>query len=144
QPYNVSIKVEALSKKDWDKLLGVLGGQAIYVTRLLAGEMPQDIEKVFEQADLSLFPSKYKDLKTSCSCPDSSNPCKHIAAVYYLLGEEFDRDPFLAFRMRGLSRDELLARLNEAGPVAAAEVPAEAAPMKEPLPVSVEAFWMPG
>jgi uncharacterized Zn finger protein len=52
-----------------------------------------------------------KDLKTECSCPDWSNPCKHIAAVYYLLGEEFDRAPFLIFKLRGMSRDEFLRLL---------------------------------
>ena len=61
--------------------------------------MPQDIEPVFAEVGLSLFPAKLQDLKTGCSCPDWSNPCKHIAAVYYLLGEEFDRDPFLIFAL---------------------------------------------
>ncbi|MGC8605205.1 MAG: SWIM zinc finger family protein, partial [Desulfomonilaceae bacterium] len=56
-----------------------------------------------------LFPDKLKDIGTDCSCPDWSNPCKHIAAVYYLLGEEFDRDPFLIFKLRGMDRDELLS-----------------------------------
>jgi uncharacterized Zn finger protein len=75
-----------------------------------------------------LFPSSYDDLRTDCSCPDDSNPCKHIAAVYYLLGEEFDRNPFLIFTLRGRSREELVARLRAtpssaplaAGPRAAA------------------------
>ncbi len=57
------------------------------------------------------FPRRGADLKTDCSCPDWSNPCKHIAAVYYLLAEEFDRDPFLLFRLRGMTREELLARI---------------------------------
>ena len=55
---------------------------------------------------------KLKDSETDCSCPDWSNPCKHVTAVYYLLGEEFDRDPFLLFRLRGMSREELLERLH--------------------------------
>ena len=57
--------------------------------KLLAGEMPQDIEQAFQDVGLSLFPLKSADLITECSCPDWSNPCKHVAAVYYLLGEEF-------------------------------------------------------
>ena len=61
---------------------------------------------------ISLFPEKLKDLETDCSCPDWSNPCKHIAAVYYLLGEEFDRDPFLIFKLRGMDRDELLGMMD--------------------------------
>ena len=69
------------------------------------------------------FPERLKDLKTDCSCPDWSNPCKHIAAVYYLLGEEFDRDPFLIFKLRGMSREELLGG-------------SERAPARNPYPAS--------
>jgi uncharacterized Zn finger protein len=72
----------------------------VFLARLLAGEMPADIERAFEKAKVSLFPARMRDLQTDCSCPDESNPCKHIAAVYYLLGEEFDRDPFLIFPRR--------------------------------------------
>ena len=138
-PYRVAIEIKELSAKDWAALLKALSGQALFAAKLLAGEMPQDIEQVFTEAGLSLFPTKKGDLQTSCSCPDYSNPCKHIAAVYYLLGEEFDRDPFLLFRLRGLDRDELFARLN----VSEAPAPAEEAPRPaaEPLPVDPKAFW---
>jgi len=71
---------------------------------LLAGEMPEDIEAAFVAAGAPLFPKSERELKTACSCPDFSNPCKHIAAVFYLIGEEFDRDPFLLFVVRGLPR----------------------------------------
>jgi uncharacterized Zn finger protein len=81
------------------------------VALLLAGEMPREIENVFRQAGVSLFPTTFRELRTDCTCPDDANPCKHIAAVYYLLGEEFDRDPFLILRLRGLTRTELMERL---------------------------------
>ena len=84
----------------------MLSQQVIFTAKLLAGEMPQDIEQAFTDAGLSLFPAQSKDLDTECSCPDWSNPCKHIAAVYYLLGEEFDRNPFLIFKLRGMEREE--------------------------------------
>jgi uncharacterized Zn finger protein len=73
--------------------------------------MPREIEDVFARKGVSLFPGAHRELATACSCPDWSNPCKHVAAVYYLIGEEFDRDPFLLFRLRGLARDELAAVL---------------------------------
>lgn len=115
RPYDINLEIKILSAKDWQKLAKALSHQAIFTAKLLAGQMPPDIEKVFKEAGLSLFPEKLKDLKTACSCPDWSNPCKHIAAVYYLLGEEFDRDPFLIFKLRGMSREELVAILNEPG-----------------------------
>ena len=108
KPYNIKIHIKTLSDVGWQKLTKALSHQAIFVAKLLAGEMPQEIEKVFKDSGLSLFPEKLKDLKTECSCPDWSNPCKHIAAVYYLLGEEFDRDPFLILKLRGMSREELV------------------------------------
>jgi uncharacterized Zn finger protein len=112
KPYDVKLQVKTLSASDWRKLAKVLSRQAIFSSKLLMGEMPQDIEKAFKKAGLFLFPEKLKDLKTACSCPDWSNPCKHIAAVYYLLAEEFDRDPFLIFKLRGINREDLVAMLS--------------------------------
>jgi uncharacterized Zn finger protein len=112
KPYHIKLEVKTLSASDWEKLAKVLSCQAIFSAKLLTGEMPLDIEKAFKEARLSLFPEKLKDLKTDCSCPDWSNPCKHIAAVYYLLAEEFDRDPFLIFKLRGMNREDLIPMLS--------------------------------
>ena len=116
KPYDIKLQIKTLSAQDWRRLAKALSRRAIFVSKLLAGEMPPDIEKVFQKTGLSLFPERVKDLKTECSCPDWSNPCKHIAAVYYLLGEEFDRDPFLIFKLRGLCREELIESLSGAEP----------------------------
>jgi uncharacterized Zn finger protein len=151
RPYAVTIEVKVLAQEQWDQVVEALSDQALFVAKLLAGEMPQDIEQVFEKRNLSLFPQKQADLKTECSCPDWSNPCKHVAAVYYLLGEEFDRDPFLLFRLRGLGRDELLQQLSRLTPTAepapasvdvAAEEPATSP--ATPLPSDPAKFWCVG
>jgi uncharacterized Zn finger protein len=152
-PYRVAIEIKSITPANWGKLVKVLSHQAIFVAKLLAGEMPQDIEKVFQSVGLSLFPGKSKDLKTECSCPDWSNPCKHIAAVYYLLGEEFDRDPFLIFKLRGLPREELIKMLGggekkpdkrkgkRKPPPAQEEKKKTLLPRPEPLPVDGPLFW---
>jgi uncharacterized Zn finger protein len=137
KPYEVGIRVKTLSKDAWAKVAAAAAAQAVFASKLLAGEMPQEMEEVFRAAGISLFPAAYADLSTDCSCPDSSNPCKHIAAVYYLLGEEFDRDPFLIFRMRGMSREGFLGLLGSD----AAGAPAAAVLPPEPLPSSPAAFW---
>src|SRR3990172_10884459 len=111
RPYSVTIGVKTLTEAQWKKVAGRFGKEPRYAAKLLAGEIPTDIEDVFRDAGLTLFPSRSQDLATDCSCPDWSNPCKHIAAVYYLLGEEFDRDPFLIFRLRGMSRGGLVGLL---------------------------------
>ncbi len=113
KPYDVVIRVARLAPAEWRRLAEVLAGEAVFLARLLAGQMPEDIETAFARAGLSLFPSRLSELETSCACPDVSNPCKHIAAVYYLLGEEFERDPFLIFRLRGITRDELMRVIDE-------------------------------
>lgn len=114
EPYKVTIKIVVLTSDQWQLIVDKFASMALYSAKLLSRQMPQQLEDVFADAGLSLFPSRESDLKTNCSCPDWSNPCKHIAAVYYLLGEEFDRDPFLIFKLRGLSEDELMASLDEA------------------------------
>lgn len=145
RPYEVRIKVKTLTKKNWSKLGKSLTKQAIYAAKLLAGQMPDNIEEAFQDTGLSLFPNKRGDLKTDCSCPDWSNPCKHIAAVYYLIGEEFNRDPFLIFKLRGLERKDLISLvggdLKRAGITAATEIQEDNPAPPEPLAADPEEFW---
>ena len=108
-PYLVRMRFSMLSSTDWKKVTQASSPRIPMLgVALASGQMPESIEEVFERLGLSLFPRANGDLKTACSCPDHANPCKHVAAVYYLLGEEIDRDPFLLFRLRGIERDELL------------------------------------
>ncbi|MBT3189201.1 MAG: hypothetical protein HN736_07330 [Anaerolineae bacterium] len=111
--YKVTINITSLTDAQWEEAIDTLAEQAIFTAQLLAGEMPQDIEEAFEEAGASLFPKKRGDLYTECSCPDYANPCKHIAAAHYILGERFDEDPFLIFRLRGRTQDEVMSALRE-------------------------------
>lgn len=108
KPYEVEISLAQLSPGKWLKIAAALGTKPVFVARLLIGELPEEILELLVPLGLSLFPKRHSDLVTRCSCPDSSNPCKHIAAVYYLLGEEFDRDPFLIFTLRGMERQDFI------------------------------------
>lgn len=135
-PYQVNMQVKTLASADWTKVAGAISGQALFAAKLLAGELPAEIEGVFQAEGLSLFPVRLSDLRTHCSCPDASNPCKHIAAVYCLLAEEFDRDPFLVFQLRGMTRDEFLGMIAQPVPP-----PAEEILPPEPLPDDTDRFW---
>jgi uncharacterized Zn finger protein len=160
RPYSVTIKVRTLTGSEWDLLAEKLALKPIFAAKLLAGEMPEEIDSAFKEIGLSLFPETLDDLETDCSCPDWSNPCKHIAAVYYLLGEEFDRDPFLIFKLRGVDMDDFMSilgkgfvpetadRVAEAGAFTESPdktgtaIEAETSPVSpEPLPLDPEAFW---
>lgn len=112
-PYKVSIQVTPLTRDQWNLVIDALAEQALFTAQLLAGEMPENIEEAFESAGISLFPTQAGDLTTKCSCPDWANPCKHVAATHYILGERFDDDPFLIFRMRGRNQDQILRALRK-------------------------------
>jgi uncharacterized Zn finger protein len=138
EPYQVSIKFRRLSNDDWERVIDAMSAEALYAARLLSGEMPEQVEDVFASVGASLFPSARGDMRTTCSCPDEANPCKHIAAVHYLLGERFDEDPFLMFLLRGRSKDEIIAalRARRAGPET--EAPPETEQAVEP---DLATFW---
>ena len=112
KPYRTSINLKQLSDEQWQQALNALSEQAIYVAKLLAGEMPGDIEGVFQNVGLSLFPRSQHDIDFVCSCPDWGDPCKHAAAVYYLIAEQLDNDPFIIFHIRGRKRDAILKSLH--------------------------------
>ena len=111
EPYHIDMGVTTLSEEQWLKVFDQLSNEVGDVAKLLAGVMPHGLEYVFHNAGVSLFPRTQRDLWTKCSCPDTSNPCKHIAAVHYLLAQEFARDPFLILKLRGLDQEELLHRM---------------------------------
>jgi uncharacterized Zn finger protein len=145
KPYRVTIQVMPLKAEEWEKALDVLAEQAVYAAKLLAGEMPENIEDAFQSADLSLFPERPGDLVTQCSCPDWANPCKHVAAAHYILGDRFDEDPFLLFRMRGRSKEQVLEglRLHRGGPVEEV-VHTQVEEVNKALESNPELFWEPG
>jgi uncharacterized Zn finger protein len=113
KPYTISIELKPFTATLWKKIIKQMSQKAVFAAKLLVGEMPSNIEEIFNTVGVPLFPESSKDLKTNCSCPDSANPCKHIAATYYILAEEFDRDPFMLFKLRGKSKEDLLDLLRK-------------------------------
>lgn len=114
-PYRVEIQLEPLTDDQWERVIRRLGRQALYAAKLLAGDMPQNIEDIFNSAEVALIPRRPEDFSMTCSCPDPVVPCKHIAAVFYILGQEFDRDPFVLFELRGRSRQDVVNILQGRG-----------------------------
>jgi uncharacterized Zn finger protein len=145
EPYAVRISLRPFSKDEWARAEEALAAEALFLAALLAGEMPRDVERAFAAAKLSLFPAKPEELSTDCSCPDWANPCKHVAATYYILAEAFDGDPFLVLAWRGRTKDQLLERLRELRGVEPEPEPDEQAA----APAALEAprtagFWRAG
>ncbi|HEU0167695.1 MAG TPA: SWIM zinc finger family protein [Chloroflexota bacterium] len=141
-PYLVRIRLQAFPRSVWDGVLDLIAAKARYTGQLLAGEMPADIDELFDSTGCSLFPRSQSELAATCTCPDEANPCKHIAAVHYVLGARFDADPFVLFRLRGMPRETLLHEIrtrrhvpDETSAPADTEQPAEAA-----APVTLAGF----
>ncbi|NJM65385.1 MAG: metal-binding protein [Acaryochloris sp. RU_4_1] len=118
QPYKVSLALDPFTDEQWGYVLGEMSQRAIFAAKLLAGEMPQNIEEAFTASGLSLFPFSKFDIHSRCSCPDPVNPCKHIGAVYYLLGDHFSQDPFILFQLRGRTKQSIVEDLRQMRTVA--------------------------
>ncbi|BAC90358.1 SWIM zinc finger family protein [Gloeobacter violaceus] len=154
--YETTIALRTISERDWAQILPCLAARASCVIRLLMSEMPDDIEEAFEEADRQLLPYSPQDFLTRCSCPDWSNPCKHVAGLCFRLAADLDANPLLLFELRGLSCEALRAQLAQfpLGRALSAQL-AEPEPPLEPDPsyftqpqsvaapdaVSPENFW---
>ena len=112
-PYKVKLWLDVLNDEDWGYVLEALAQKARWSAQLLAGIMPSDIERAFAASGKRLFPFKLQEVRSECNCPDKANPCKHISAVYFLMGDRFSEDPFVLFQLRGRNRTKLLEDLAE-------------------------------
>lgn len=141
RPYNVSIRLTPYSDEELQRLVGVFGNNPVLVARMLAGEMPEQIAGLCSKAGLSLFPTSFRDIEASCSCPDYAKPCKHLAAVLYLLAEAIDRDPFLLFTVRGIEKDALFSALGGTRADETTQQRGKKKKIVEPLPDDPDIFW---
>jgi uncharacterized Zn finger protein len=143
KPYKVTLTVDPLTKPQWRAVEQALAARAVFRARLLAGEMPAEIEEIFAACGTPLFPRSARDLVMACSCPDWEVPCKHLAAVCYVLAEAFDVDPFGMLAWRGKGREDLLAALRSltGGGSGAAPATRTADIADGPLADCTDGFW---
>lgn len=139
-PYHVSLSINVFQPEQWSRVERRLAKSAVYCAELLAGQMPKDIEAVFADSNLTLFPTSH-EFDTECSCPDWQNPCKHIAAVCYILAEGFDADPFQILAWRGRERAALLRRIETYRDDVAWEQAERTEPAQPPLAALIATFW---
>jgi uncharacterized Zn finger protein len=139
-PYQVSIRFEPISEQRWERIVSRLGEQVLFSAQLMAGEVPQELEDFFQAEEASLFPVLKRRADMHCNCPDSSNPCKHIAALFYVLGDAFDRDPFLLLELRGMPREKLATLLGNGSKDSEEEPLPEDGGEVDPLPLD-ERFY---
>ena len=135
KPYQIVIQIPAITKTGVARLLDEVVQEPALIARLLNRELDPALLETAKSLGLPLFPKRWRDLDMRCSCPDWAVPCKHLAAVIYLLSREIDGNPFLVFSLRGIELVKALKARNihiekEAGaalPQIAAEWPAATA-----------------
>ena len=111
-PYKVTIKVPTFSQTGIDRLMEKLMQQPALISKLLNRELDPEVLQICNHLGLPVFPNRWNDLEMHCSCPDWAVPCKHLAAVIYMMSREIDNDPFLVFSMHGV---DLLEELKKRG-----------------------------
>jgi len=113
QYYRVDIGVRQLAEAEWEQVAEAIAAKATHAAALLDGELDPAIVDDVAAVDVRLMPGA-GDLRPDCNCLDWAEPCKHAAAVCFVVAEELDRDPFVLFKLRGRSRDELMAMVRAA------------------------------
>ncbi|MBE9035083.1 SWIM zinc finger family protein [aff. Roholtiella sp. LEGE 12411] len=146
EPYKVSLSLDPFSDEQWGYIIETMSHKVTFAAKLLAGEMPQNIEEVFTANGLSLFPFTLSDIHSKCSCPDKANPCKHIGAIYYQLGDRFSEDPFVLFQLRGRTKEQIISDLRKLRGVKVEAQTIETPETQQLVPnnqysVKIDAFW---
>ena len=110
--YQIDIWIPAFSEQEQKKITALIAGNPDMLSRLLNRELPTELHAACQQIGIALFPQRWGDFESGCSCPDYASPCKHLAAIIYLLANEIDKNPFVVF---DLHRFDLLAALEQKG-----------------------------
>lgn len=108
KPYSININWLAISPEQQREIVQRITSSPTTIGRLLAGELPATLADELSGLGINLFPANWQELKTSCSCPDWATPCKHEAAVFYVMAGEIDTDPFRIFSLRGMDLKVIL------------------------------------
>lgn len=121
--YVTRITIPTLDAEQWTKAIGALADSAMYAAKILSGEVPPSIEDLFIPLGFRLLPASAADLGVTCTCTIAGPPggpppplpgglwCKHACCVAHLFAARLSTDPFLAFLLRGLEREDLTDRL---------------------------------
>ena len=107
--YNVKITFPPL--KNAEQVYRMIEEDPMLLALIAAGELPESFLQKLKDKGIDLIPQKWKEMDRKCNCPDWGDPCKHMAALYYVIAREIDADPHVLFRLRGM---DLAARFGKA------------------------------
>jgi uncharacterized Zn finger protein/superfamily II DNA or RNA helicase len=107
-PYKIEIKLKEFSRQERETAGAIVSGDPALAAELSMGRLPEKILQLLEKNNIYLLPKTWSDITAHCSCPDWANPCKHLAAVYYIIANEIDKDPLILFKLRNVEARELM------------------------------------
>ena len=111
-PYKVNIIVPPFFEDKVNLLMTKIIDHPMVISKLLNRELDPEMLTIAEDLGLKVFPHQWTDFKMQCSCPDWAVPCKHLAAVIYMVSREIDNNPFLVFEIH---RVDLIEELKKRG-----------------------------
>ncbi len=106
-PYNIRINLKKFNKTQTDKIKNLISSNPAIGAELSLGRLPEHLLDILNGQRIHILPQRWDDIDATCSCPDWANPCKHLAAVYYIIANEIDKNPFLLFNLHGVSTESL-------------------------------------
>lgn len=109
KPYRVRIKLNEFKANETTRIHRLVADNIAIATELSLGKLPESMLDLLESQGIHLFPRNWNEISAGCSCPDWANPCKHLAAVYYIIGNEIDKNPFILFNLKGIATEDLCA-----------------------------------
>ncbi len=99
RPYKVSLKLWKFTQKEKKAITRLITDSPYYLSQLEARILPSELYDDLVKMGIKVFPETWKDLSMKCSCPDWAVPCKHLAAVVYIIANEIDKNPFIVFSL---------------------------------------------
>lgn len=108
-PYKITIRLKPFDREDYNTVKGIVQSNISLAEEINMGKLPQSFHQLLMEEEVFIFPQSWKQIDAQCSCPDWANPCKHLAAVYYTIANEIDKNPFLLFHLRGITTEEMLS-----------------------------------
>ena len=121
KPYQVTIYLQKFTPEQFAKIQSCIAEDPAIASELTLGKLPEEMLDRLAQEKIFLLPTTWRELNANCSCPDWANPCKHLAAVYYLIANEVDKNPFILFHLRGMETNTLMQAAGFVEPASATE-----------------------
>lgn len=107
-PYKIKIRLKEFNKKQIENITEIISESPAIASEMSLGTLPENLLDILNEHKIHILPSSWKDINAECSCPDWANPCKHLAAVYYIIANEIDKNPFLIFNLRCIATETLI------------------------------------